>query len=97
MYKLNVQKANELFAKNIALENMTTKQLKIICKQYKRKEDGKMPNKKDELLKKYKKWCNWPAPNFDMMNVDVMSMDINEDNDAGGWGNFKVIPLAPRI
>ena len=58
MYKLNVQKANELFAKNIALENMTTKQLKIICKQYKRKEDGKMPNKKDELLKKYKKWCN---------------------------------------
>ena len=83
MYKLNVEKANEIFSKNIAIENMTIKQLTIICKQYKRKEDGKMPNKKDELIKKYKEWCNWPAPNFDMMNDDVISMDINEDNDIG--------------
>jgi len=83
MYKLNVEKANEILSKNIAIENMTIKQLTIICKQYKRKEDGKMPNKKDELIKKYKEWCNRPAPNFDMMNDDVISMDINEDNDIG--------------
>ena len=32
------------------------KELVIICKPLKRKEDGKMPIKKDQLILKYKEW-----------------------------------------
>ena len=79
MYKINVQNAKEVLDNNIPLENMTIKQLMIICKQHKRKEDGKMPNKKDILIQKYKEWSARPAPTFDDVDIDLTSMIENND------------------
>ena len=47
IYKKNVQKVKEVFHKTVKIDNMTIK-LIIICKQFKRKVDDKMPNKKEE-------------------------------------------------
>ena len=54
MYKRNVQKAKEEFHKKGKIHNIIIKELTMICKQFKRKEDGKIPNKKEELIRKYK-------------------------------------------
>ena len=42
----------EVLAKNLTIESLTICELKIICKPSKRKEDGMMPNKRDELINK---------------------------------------------
>ena len=54
MYKVNEQKANEVFDKKNEFYNLTIKELTIlfINNQYKRKEQGKIPNKKEEELDK---------------------------------------------
>ena len=80
MYKINIQNAKIVFEKNIPFENITIKQLTVICKQYERKEDGKIPNKKDELIKKYKEWSGRPAPIFDNTDVNLTSI-VDADND----------------
>ena len=96
MYKINVQNAKEVLDKNIAIENMTIKQLTIICKQYKRKEDGKMPNKKETLIQKYSEWSARPAPTFDVGDIDLTST-IDIDNEIGIINNNDdddVVPVA---
>ena len=55
-YYEQVRKAEEVFEKKKTIETMTIKELTIICKPLKRKEDGKMPNKKDQLIQKYREW-----------------------------------------
>ena len=45
MYREQVQKAEEVFEKKKTIESMTMKELTLICKPLKRKEDGKMQKK----------------------------------------------------
>ena len=52
---------------------MTIRELTIVCKPFKRKTDGKMPNKKVDLIAKYNEWVGRPAPVF---NYIMMSMKI---------------------
>ena len=74
-YNDQVQKAAEVFQKKSTLGLMTIHKLTIICKPLKRKEDGKMPNKKDELILKYKEWSGRPAPSFD---INHLLQDVHE-------------------
>ena len=65
-YDENVKKSNEIYEKkNGALESMTIRELTIICKPLKQKSDGKMPNKKEDLIQKYYEWSGRPAQSFD--------------------------------
>ena len=48
LYNKNVAKAKAVFETNKTLDQMTIKELTTICKPLKRKEDGKMPNKKND-------------------------------------------------
>ena len=80
-YNDNVAKAKAVFEKKSNLENMTIKELTIICKPLKRKEDGKMPTKKVDLIQKYKEWTGRPAPTFDVSEYDVVATDTIDDDD----------------
>ena len=97
MYKMNVQKAKEVLDENIPIEKMTIKQLTVICKQYKRKEDGKMPNKKGTLIQKYKEWSTRPAPTFDVVDEDLslrIDTGIAEEMNANNNNDDDVVPVA---
>ena len=48
---------------------MTIRELTLICKPLKRKGDGKMPNKKESLILKFKEWSGRPAPSFDVSHL----------------------------
>ena len=84
-YYEQVRQAEEVFNKKKTIETMTIKELTIICKPLKRKEDGKMPIKKDQLILKYKEWSGRPTSSF---NVDHLmddqhtgvGSDINDNN-----------------
>ena len=54
MYYEQVKKAEEVFNIKKSIDNMMIKELTIIRKSLKWKEDDKMPNKKDQLIQKYK-------------------------------------------
>ena len=71
-YYEQVRQAEEVFNKKKTIETMTIKELTIICKPLNRKEDGKMPIKKDQLILKYKEWSGRPTPSF---NVDHLMDD----------------------
>ena len=77
-YYEQVSKAEDVFNKKKTIESMTIKELTIICKPLKRKEDGKMPNKKDQLIQKYKEWSGRPTPSF---KVDHLQDDFGNDID----------------
>ena len=80
-YNDNVAKAKAAFEKKNNLENMTIKELTIICKPLKRKEEGNISTKKVELInKKYKEWNGRPAPTFDVLEYGVIATS-NNDND----------------
>jgi len=80
-YYDNVAKAKEVFDKKTDLQSMTIRELTIICKPLKRKEDGKMPTKKVELIQKYNEWNGRPIPSF---NVSEYETDKNANNDNTG-------------
>ena len=71
-----MQRSAEVFRKKMTLESMTAKELTIICKPLKRKDDGKMPTKKEQLILKYKEWNGRPAPLFDTSHL--IYHDINQ-------------------
>ena len=60
---------------------MNNKQLQILCKSFKFKEDDAMPNKKAKLIESYMKWKDWPEPKFEHLYVDSNGMAINVDVD----------------
>ena len=80
IYLENVAKAQAILETNKALEHMTIKELTTICKPLKRKEDGKMPTKKNELIAKYHEWNGRPAPIFDIVSIDDESIDDNNED-----------------
>ena len=53
-----VQKAMEVLQRKLDINKMTIRDLTTICKPLKLKSDGKMPNKKQELIKVYLVWKN---------------------------------------
>ena len=78
-YNEQVKKAREVLEKKLTIESMTIRELKIICKPLKRKEDGTMPNKRDELINKYREWSGRPPPSFDVSHL----MDGHGSNESG--------------
>ena len=91
VYNENVRKAEEVFDKKKTLENMTIKELTIVCKPLKRKEDGKMPNKKDQLIQKYREWFGRPTPSF---NVDHLQDDTAGNNEVSQISELTNIDIA---
>jgi len=86
MYCEQVKKAEEVFEKKKTIESMTIKELTLICKPLKRKEDGKMPNKKDQLIQKYLEWSGRPTPSFNIDHLkddDTGTGSIGIDEDTG--------------
>ena len=92
IYHENVAKARAIFEKNKRLEDMTIKELTTICKPLKRKDDGKMPNKKNELIAKFNEWNGRPEPIFDIVEIDEVSLDgIDNNNDDPNDYEFDVL------
>ena len=61
------------------------------------KEFGKMPNKKETLIQKYKEWSARPVPTFDITDVDLTSMiDTGIDDKINTYQNIydNVVPVA---
>jgi len=75
-YMKNVENATKVWEKKSELEKMTIRELTIVCKPLKRKSDGKMPNKKEELIAKFKEWHGRPTPVFDDEDVNVPNYEI---------------------
>ena len=80
MYKEQVEKARKVLQKKTNIEKMTIQELTTICKPLKRKEDSKVPNKKDQLILKYREWSGRPAPSFDVSHL----MEYNNDERETG-------------
>ena len=75
-YMKNVENATKVWEKKSELEKMTIRELTIVCRPLKRKSDGKMPNKKEELIAKFKEWHGRPTPVFDDEDVNVPNYEI---------------------
>ena len=53
-----------------------------------------MPNKKDELIKKYKEWSGRLAPIFDNAHVDLTSIvDAGNDNEFDIDNNNDIVAM----
>ena len=78
-YKKNVENAMKVWDKKGNVNEMTIRELTIVCKPFKRKTDGKMPNKKPELIAKYNEWVGRPAPvfNYDDVNGNIVASEDN--------------------
>ena len=78
-YKKNVENAMKVWDKKGNVNEMTIRELTIVCKPFKRKTDGKMPNKKPELIAKYNEWVGRPAPvfNYDDINENIVASEDN--------------------
>ena len=76
-YYNNVEKAKAVFEKKSDIQSMMIRELTIICKPLKRKQDGKMPTKKVELIQKYNEWKGRPVPSFDVSEYET---NVDEDN-----------------
>lgn len=64
-HAIMVQKAMEVLQQKPDINKMTIRDLTTICKPLKLKSDGKMPNKKQELIEAYLVWKNRPPPDFE--------------------------------
>ncbi len=75
-YNKYVKVAEKVWEVKEKLENMTIKELTDVCRPLKRKDDGPMPKKKQELIAKYKEWYGRPVPTFDVDDDEnVCSLD----------------------
>ena len=82
-YLKDVESAKKVFEKKSDLETMTISELTRICKPLKRKSDGKMPQKKVDLIAKYKEWSGRPTPVFEVQDIPSNDDDesITKNND----------------
>ena len=78
-YNKNVENATKVWEKKGELEKMTIRELTIVCKPLKRKSDGKMPNKREELIAKFKEWHGRPTPVF-VDDINVENSEISNDD-----------------
>ena len=78
-YHRNVENATKVWEKKGEIENMTIRELTIVCKPLKLKSDGKMPIKKDQLIYKFKEWSGRPTPALNIENVRVENDDENDN------------------
>jgi len=69
-------------AKNKKLEDLTLKELKALIKPYKTKEDGAMPSRRKDLIRKYHLWKNQPPQLFyDIITGEIGTCYINKNKD----------------
>ena len=61
-----MKRTEEIFRIKSRLESMKIRELTLICKPLKRKGDGKIPNKKESLILKYKERSGRPASSFNV-------------------------------
>ena len=80
-YLKSKQISDEIFEKKLTIDKMTIKELKAVCKPLKWREDGPMPNKKNQLINKYNEWNGRPAPEFVMHQEDGMMVATEEERD----------------
>ena len=80
-YHRNVENATKVWEKKGEIENMTIRELTIVCKPLKLKSDGKMPIKKDQLIYKFKEWSGRPTPVFHIENVHVENDEVENDDE----------------
>ena len=76
-----------MLQKKTNIETMTIRELTTICKPLKRKEDAKMPKKKDQIILKYREWSGPPAPSFD---VSYLMEYNNDERETGKIGRAHV-------
>jgi len=87
-YNKNIENAKKVFEKKGTIENMTIRELTIVCKPLKNKSDGPMPNKKEALISKYKEWVGRPPPLFNVgqlensMDDAIVTQVENDNNDV---------------
>ena len=87
-YNKNIENAKKVFEKKGTIENMTIRELTIVCKPLKNKSDGPMPNKKEALISKYKEWVGRPPPLFNAgqlensMDDAIVTQVENDNNDV---------------
>ena len=101
-YLQNKMKAEDIFSKKHTIEKMTIAKLKAVCKPHKRKADGKMPTKKEDLFAKYREWSARPAPDFLLMEEELPTVgfskmdhsDVESDNDDINNNNYEVVNSA---
>ena len=65
------------------IETMTIREFRLICKSLKPKEVGKIPNKKDYPIEKYREWPGRPAPSFDESHLMEYNNDERDTTSTG--------------
>ena len=86
-HKKNVENAKKLFEKKGTIENMTIRELNIVCIPLKRKSDGPMSNKKEAFISNYKEWVGRSPPLFNICELEnsmddaIVTQVVNDNND----------------
>jgi len=97
-YKADCKLAEEVWKAKNKLEDMTIKELTVVCKPLKLKEDGPMPKKKIELIAKYKEWHGRPAPSFDISDINDMPILTHDEKDRVDDDlNYESVPDAVPV
>ena len=77
------RKADTLIASNPNIETLSNKDLNVILRSLKRKEDKKLPTKKKEMIQLYNEWKDRKERQFDYSVIKLnITGTINEENDA---------------
>ena len=77
------RKADTLIASNPNIETLSNKDLNVILRSLKRKEDKKLPTKKKEMIQLYNEWKDRKERQFDYSVIKLnITGTINEETDA---------------
>ena len=86
-YNRNVENAERVFEKKRSIKNMSIRELTIVCKPLKKRDNGPMPNTKEALINKYKEWFGGQPPIFNSSQLENSMMDdaivtkiVNDEN-----------------
>ena len=77
------READTLIASNPNIETLSNKDLNMILRSLKRKEDKKLPTKKKEMIQLYNEWKGRKERQFDYSVIKLnITGTINEETDA---------------
>ena len=87
------READTLIASNPNIETLSNKDLNVILRSLKRKEDKKLPTKKKEMIQLYNEWKDCKQRQFDYSVLKLnITRNINGENDAS-VNNDEVIEI----
>ena len=88
-YLESKKKAAEIFDRKLTVDKMTIAELKAVCKPIKRKNDGPMPTKKQDLLARFAEWSGRPEPEFLLLDEEIPTFKKSEgcDDDSSDDDN----------